>query len=336
MEIATSIAIQALLLSIALVIQLLRCWIRLRVERKNNLTLPDYFVWGGWLFTFGWFACSAVALNIQLTHPLVEPDLTTDSLEYLITVFISCYFFDMGLYFPKFSIIAFYWWLIPSGFRRLRMAVYFSTGFTVCSWVASLLTDTLIAGHISNNWSIENQLLSTWNSYSGLIINWCLNWSSDVLLFILPFFIIHCIKLRKRQKIALCGVFSLGLITIAISLARFIVYAGDYNIDDASGNLWCTAEMCTANIVVSLPALKALITRATPPNTYAHSTTGFTQDKGPRIYSERRASIEDEIELVDQDSRRSLSTTRTTSAHHNTSANDVRVTTQVTVERHAL
>ena len=55
--------------------------------------------------------------------------------------------------------------------------------------------------------------------------------------FILPFFIINCLKLRKRQKIALCGVFSLGLITIVISLARFIVYTvTDYNVDDASGS----------------------------------------------------------------------------------------------------
>jgi hypothetical protein len=55
--------------------------------------------------------------------------------------------------------------------------------------------------------------------------------------FVLPFFIINCIKLRKRQKIALCGVFSLGIITLAISLARFIVYTtSDYNVDDASGS----------------------------------------------------------------------------------------------------
>lgn len=55
--------------------------------------------------------------------------------------------------------------------------------------------------------------------------------------FILPFFIITRLKLRKRQKIALCGVFSLGLITMAISLGRFIVYtATDYNVDDATGS----------------------------------------------------------------------------------------------------
>jgi hypothetical protein len=47
------------------------------------------------------------------------------------------------------------------------------------------------------------------------------------------------LKLRKRQKIALCGVFSLGMITIIISASRFIVYTvTDYNVDDATGSKW--------------------------------------------------------------------------------------------------
>lgn len=47
----------------------------------------------------------------------------------------------------------------------------------------------------------------------------------------------NSLKLHKRQKIALCGVFSLGLITMVISLARFIVYTvTDYNVDDATGS----------------------------------------------------------------------------------------------------
>jgi hypothetical protein len=57
------------------------------------------------------------------------------------------------------------------------------------------------------------------------------------LVFALPFFIINCLKLRRRQKIGLVGVFSLGLITIVISLSRFIVYtATNYTVDDADGS----------------------------------------------------------------------------------------------------
>lgn len=61
--------------------------------------------------------------------------------------------------------------------------------------------------------------------------------SNCVAVIIFPFFILNRLKLRKRQKIALCGVFSLGFITVIISLGRFIVYTvTDYNVDDATGS----------------------------------------------------------------------------------------------------
>ncbi|PQE10504.1 hypothetical protein CJF30_00010459 [Rutstroemia sp. NJR-2017a BBW] len=85
-----------------------------------------------------------------IDHPLV--DFKTDSVVYLKTVFVACYFFDVGLYFPKASLIAFYWWLVPHGLRRLRIGVYVSMVFMLASFIATVLTDTLLAPKISDNW----------------------------------------------------------------------------------------------------------------------------------------------------------------------------------------
>jgi hypothetical protein len=48
--------------------------------------------------------------------------------------------------------MSFYWWLIPPGFRRLRGAIYVGTACLASAFVATILTDTLIARPISNNW----------------------------------------------------------------------------------------------------------------------------------------------------------------------------------------
>lgn len=76
--------------------------------------------------------------------------ITTDNSKQ--TVFVACYMFDLSIYFPKFSLVAFFWWLIPHGFRSHRIGVYMSTAFVACAFVATLLVDTLIAGKVSNNW----------------------------------------------------------------------------------------------------------------------------------------------------------------------------------------
>lgn len=73
---------QSVLLAIALAITILRCYIRIFLERRK-LTVPDYLVWGGWFSTLGFTIGSAIALKIQIEHPLIEPDLLTDSVAYL-------------------------------------------------------------------------------------------------------------------------------------------------------------------------------------------------------------------------------------------------------------
>ncbi|OAL05591.1 hypothetical protein IQ06DRAFT_289715 [Phaeosphaeriaceae sp. SRC1lsM3a] len=276
MKIVASIALQAFLLALALAITSLRCWVRMHLSRQR-LTIDDYLVWVGWLFMVGWFTCSSIALAIVRDHPLVGPERLTDSVKYLKVVFISTYFFDIGLYCPKASLLAFYWRLVPLSLQCLRTSTYIATAYTACAAASALLVDTLIARPISSNWSVQDQTSSTWNSGPAIYVNWSLNWSTDLILFILPFFFLRVLKLHRCQMVSLCGVFSLGLITMAISLSRFIkvAFATDGSlIDDASGNLWYTAEMCTAVVVVSLPMLKPLMMRMSPKNTSDESASG--------------------------------------------------------------
>jgi hypothetical protein len=82
--------------------------------------------------------------------------------------------------------------------------------------------------------------------------------------------------------------------------------------------------MCTATIVVSLPALKALIVSATPTNTSKRSTSGYINAGSGKLVSNHgtlKSPVQggkisdDELELVLQVSRRpSPSFSRTTSA----------------------
>jgi len=72
---------QVILLALALSITLLRCFVRLRIEARA-LTLSDYLVWVGCIFTTAFVVCQGIALNAARTHPLVD-DTYTDSVVYL-------------------------------------------------------------------------------------------------------------------------------------------------------------------------------------------------------------------------------------------------------------
>ncbi|CAG7562590.1 unnamed protein product [Fusarium equiseti] len=307
----TLIIVQALLIVLSLAVVVLRSWTRLHVEGRKLLT-ADYFAWVGWIFALAWFISSATATRIKYDEDTyVDDEDRVHSVVYLKVcgsrgrngreliprqcVYIAEYCFDIGIYFPKLSITAFYWHLIPSVFRSLRIALYTITTYLACCLTTAFLLNTLIAGPISNNWhvlNIENQWDSAWNSMTNFFTQWSMNFSTDVLLFCFPFFVLNHLMLRKEQKLALVGVFSLGAITLAVGLTRFVISRiADYSLDDASGNTLCTTEMTTAVIVVCLPGLKKLIKRSrTPAGTGRDLGYGSAQTSDSQPLKSRQAT----------------------------------------------
>ena len=113
--------------------------------------------------------------------------------------------------------------------------------FDLPTYLWQLVRLCLQASHIiktNTSRSIPNQLKSVWNSYTAFVVQWVLNWSTDLVAFLYPFFLLKHISLRKEQKLALIGVFSLGAITLSVSLARFVAYnATDFELEDESGSM---------------------------------------------------------------------------------------------------
>ena len=111
---------------------------------------------------------------------------------------------------------------------------------------------------------------------------------------------------------------------------------------------WCTAEMCTAVIVVSLPLLKSLIARATPANTANRSNTGYLKTGSGKPVSSGRGGTytshiqggtvdDEEMELTFPDRKASPTPTGTTDETRTQDGKDnVIVTTNVTVTRDVL
>jgi hypothetical protein len=84
---------------------------------------------------------------------------------------------------------------------------------------------------------------------------------------------------------------------------------------------WCTAEICTAIVVVCLPSLKVLIVRSDATNSYGRSKNGYGNSGSSKLNSKKAASsrvriedqdIDDEIGLVLQNRPGSAHTEETT------------------------
>ncbi|KAL8849248.1 MAG: hypothetical protein Q9221_005778 [Calogaya cf. arnoldii] len=89
---------------------------------------------------------------------------------------------------------------------------------------------------------------------------WCaLNVGTDLIVLILPLFMIYGLQLRTSQKIVLTAIFSLGLLVALVDILRTFesLQSGTFS----GVALWSSLEVTIAVIVASLPLYRVLITR---------------------------------------------------------------------------
>jgi hypothetical protein len=93
--------------------------------------------------------------------------------------FASNYFYDVGIGFPKLSILAFYWTsFLHSNCMgsRMRKALYSVTAFVCLSYVAILWDDTFFCGkNVSVQWSQKKDACSVFYALEPFILNFTID-----------------------------------------------------------------------------------------------------------------------------------------------------------------
>jgi hypothetical protein len=93
--------------------------------------------------------------------------------------FASNYFYDVGMGFPKISMLAFYWGIFPADRPTLRKAVYVVTAYVCTAYFVVLWMDTFYCGvPVSVQWSQEEGACSVFYAPLPFRFNFAMNLSS--------------------------------------------------------------------------------------------------------------------------------------------------------------
>lgn len=157
--------------------------------------------------------------------------------------FASNYFYDVGMGFPKLSMLAFYWAYFPLADRRgLRWLLWGATGFVVACYTTILLDDTLFCGSdVSVQWSQEKGACSVFYAPEPFILNFTLNLACYlvgtrpryyqmseklrteltqlVLVYVVP--VVYLMRGILARSSGVTMTFVLGFFTIASGVVRF-------------------------------------------------------------------------------------------------------------------
>jgi len=161
------------------------------------------------------------------------------------------------MYCIKWSMISFYFELFPKSQKKLRTALKITTYFTVLSWAVSLLVKLFICQPMHSNWNPDNYC-NTNTSYVSNGTQWALHCATDVVIYILPLFLLRKLQLRTRQKIGVGITFSMGFICIFFAFLFHISILKN----EPTSTIWLYSalEQSWALIVVCCPAFKQLLT----------------------------------------------------------------------------
>ncbi|KAH7174071.1 uncharacterized protein B0J16DRAFT_325548 [Fusarium flagelliforme] len=234
-----------------------------RIYVRLNLTGSGLHSTDYWLI-LGLASCQGLLICDTLTYSMHAMDnfVTADNLDIINKIrFATNYFFDVGMYFPKFSIIAFYYHLVPVTNLRTRRCLNLLTGITVCFALITAFCDTFWCGaNPAINWETEGSC-TAFTSMTLVKLNWSLNFITEILNLIFPIPLLQGLLTSRRKKIGLAIIFSMGLITIGVSIGRFVTML--YLNNDISIYIWATAEICISVMIVALTALRPLLRKIT-------------------------------------------------------------------------
>jgi hypothetical protein len=171
--------------------------------------------------------------------------------------FASNYFYDVGMGFPKLSMLAFYWAYFNLEARpAMRKMLWAMTAFVIACYLTILFDDTFFCGTpVSVQWSQEEGACSVFYAPEPFILNFTLNLACYLVVYSIPLILLTQGVLRSSTGVTLT--FALGALTIASGIVRFVclkVGTGQENLvckyptlrscRDVTLDQWLTIYLC--------------------------------------------------------------------------------------------
>ncbi|KAJ0128302.1 Uncharacterized protein HZ326_28606 [Fusarium oxysporum f. sp. albedinis] len=195
-----------------------------------------------------------------------------DGIEvYFLGLFIAEYLFTISICLVKSSILAFYWRIF--GVMRSTRLFILVTTFQCLPVSAFWLRFNPNSSEMAYKCPVDVRMFFIANAIPNNI--------TDILLLLIPIPGIWSLQLRTTQKIAVSGIFALGLFVTTVSFVRlYYVVELDFSSVDitwlfSEAMMWTTIELNVGTVCACLPSLRPILDLAMY-GTAQHSTPRAT------------------------------------------------------------
>ncbi|KAJ5952351.1 uncharacterized protein N7479_010764 [Penicillium vulpinum] len=273
-----ALVVTAVLTAISTVIVAMRFYARLGLMK---ITGPeDWAILISLMFSLIYLALVAAQLHYSMgVHSAI---LSTHVLQQqLKCLWAAIPMYNASLAFTKFSILFQYLRIFPGKPFRLICYALMAIVAAYSSWaVVSGFVNCVPVAKFWNKGLPGNCL-----KFEALwFFNAAMNITTDIALLLLPMPLLSKLQLPQTQKIALMGVFAMGILVVVTSILRLsslreVAKSPDTSYSNVAAAYWTAAECNVAIMCSCLPFLRPIISRIFPRLLAADSSNRYTASK---------------------------------------------------------
>ncbi|KAL1979426.1 hypothetical protein VTN96DRAFT_5976 [Rasamsonia emersonii] len=231
----------------------------------------------------------------------------------------------------KMTMVLLYWRLFSSN-RKICYALWVVAGLLIAWTIATVFTGLFQCNPIDKYWDVEKPG-DCLDGYVYFVTIASTNLLTDIFILIIPLPVLWTLKRPLSERLALMGVFTLGIFVSAVSIIRIASLTSPRNPDpmwaSVRGTIWTSVETSIGVVSVNLPVMSPLFRRYILGRTLRTTRTGWTS------YASGSNRVKSSVVIRSSQPRHSTESTRPFEADEaaNPPGNNIMVTTEVNVRR---
>ncbi|KAF9889690.1 hypothetical protein FE257_006996 [Aspergillus nanangensis] len=268
------LGIQTALTALSVTVICLRLYVRMKIVRSSGsddwtMTIAALCSIGGWIL-YVYKGCHGVGHHIQYIDPL-------DSIKINQATFWQCIICSSaGIAFLKISIALNLLRFSPA--RWYAISLWLSIGFVSAYSFMASMTFFLHCRPMKAHWDYQIEGAKCYSVHLFIVfalINTSFNIFTDVLFATIPIPIVWNLQMRRRVRLYLIGVFSLGYIAVGMGVVKAVFQLAFATNMDASYDdsilFWALAQFNTGIIAACVPSLRPLVGKVLKLSEYTES-----------------------------------------------------------------
>ncbi|RYP51737.1 hypothetical protein DL769_010767 [Monosporascus sp. CRB-8-3] len=210
-----------------------------------------------------------------------------------------------SFYLSKAALLVVYLQLFPNFMVKRRIVLWGTIVYCIMAYTATIFMTLFICTPIESNWSLNPDISCAHEkAANNFVAAWSMHFSSDIMIFFLPFLVINRLQMRRSLKISLYCTFLLGIINISFCLTRFItIHLTDLNgaLSVSLIELWTALDANIAVIIACLPSLRPYF-RSRLDNAYSYGNSDIrTHGSATTKSASKKANASSGFSVIDDE-----------------------------------